>query len=242
VIFVDKTAIIDALGAASQEQWHRNPCAPMGAHSLFSIFSVLLYNIHMLNSIIGIVNGKSPEAAYLLTGGLEWEIAMPLTDIEALPPGAECRVFTWLYHREDAMRLYGFCGEARRNTFLELIKVEGIGPKGALKIMGGIKQEELERALETDDIARLEAVPGLGKKTAQKMLLALKGKIVSAASPAAETPYADLVQALIEMGYDKKSAIEALSRSEQNLPAGIDASEKEKLLFKKAIVFLSGVS
>jgi Holliday junction DNA helicase RuvA len=74
---------------------------------------------------------------------------------------SECRVFTWLYHREDQMKLFGFCSERRRNTFLELIKVEGIGPKGALKIMGGISQDDLERALENGDLDRLEAVPGL---------------------------------------------------------------------------------
>jgi len=196
----------------------------------------------MLNSIKGIVSGKTSEFAYLLTGGLEWEIAMPLTDIESLSAGEERRIFTWLYHREDSMRLFGFGAEIRRDTFLELIKVDGIGPKAALKIMGGISQDELERALETDDLARLEAVPGLGKKTAQKILLSLKGKIISAGSAPAETPYTDLVQALVEMGYDKKSAIEALSRAEHGLPAGIEAAEREKLLFKKAIVFLSGVS
>jgi len=167
---------------------------------------------------------------------------MPLTDIESLPIGEERRIFTWLYHREDSMRLFGFSAEMRRDTFFELLKVDGVGPKLALKIMGGISQEELERALETDDLARLEAVPGLGKKTAQKILLALKGKIISAGSTPAETPYSDLVQALVEMGYDKKSAIEALARAEHSLPAGTEAAEREKLLFKKALVFLSGVS
>ena len=194
----------------------------------------------MFNSITGIINGKTRENVYLLNSGIEWEIAMPSSDIEALHTGQECRIFSWLYHREDAMRLFGFSAEIRRNTFLELIKVDGIGPRGALKIMGGISQEDLEKALEADDLARLEAVPGLGVKTAQKLLLSLKGKLISGGSAPMETPNNDLIQALIEMGYDKKSAIEALNRSEQNLPAGIEGAEKEKLLFKNAIVFLSG--
>ncbi|MCL2191447.1 MAG: Holliday junction branch migration protein RuvA [Treponema sp.] len=196
----------------------------------------------MFNSIRGIVGGKNDEAAFVLTGGVEWEIAMPATDMGQLPStGEECRVFTWLYHREDTMRLLGFSSEARRNTFLELLKVEGIGPKGALKIMGGIGQEELERALETGDLARLEAVPGLGKKTAQKMLLALKGKLVQApAFSAAASPYADLVDALAEMGYDKRAASDAVARAEAGLPQGLSKAEKEKLLFKNAIVHLSG--
>ena len=178
----------------------------------------------------------------MTTGGMEWEIAMPATDIDALPPaGEECRIFTWLYHREDQMRLFGFSGETRRNTFLELLKVEGIGPKNALKIMGGIGQEELERALESGDLARLEAVPGLGKKTAQKMLLALKGKLVHAPSvSAASSPYGDLIEALADMGYEKRAAGDAIARAESGLPAGLSASEKEKLLFKNAIVYLSG--
>jgi Holliday junction DNA helicase RuvA len=126
---------------------------------------------------------------------------------------------------------------------LELLKVEGIGPKNALKIMGGIGQEELERALETGDLARLEAVPGLGKKTAQKMLLALKGKLVheSADSPA-DSPYGDLVEALAAMGYDKRAAAEALNRAESDLSPGLAPAEKEKSLFKNAIVYLSGRS
>jgi len=196
----------------------------------------------MFNSVRGLVGGKNDEAAFILTGGVEWEIAMPATDVERLPDvGGECRVFTWLYHREDAMRLFGFHDESRRNTFLELLKVEGIGPKGALKILGGIGQGELERALEAGDLARLEAVPGLGKKTAQKMLLALKGKLVQApAFAAAASPYADLVDALAEMGFDKRAAAEAIANAEGSLPPGLSKDEKEKLLFKNAIVRLSG--
>jgi Holliday junction DNA helicase RuvA len=194
----------------------------------------------MFNSFRGIISGKSGEAVYLVTGGVEWEIAMPATDMEALP-GGECRVFTWLYHREDQMRLFGFASERRRNTFLELLKVEGIGPKGALKIMGGIGQEELETALENGDLARLEAVPGLGKKTAQKMLLSLKGKLVRTSGVSVSaSPYNDLVEALAEMGYDRRAAAEALARAEANIPSGLKAAEREKLLFKEAIVQLSG--
>jgi len=139
------------------------------------------------------------------------------------------------------MRLFGFADETRRNTFLELLKVEGIGPKGALKIMGGIGQEDLERALEAGDLARLEAVPGLGKKTAQKMLLALKGKLVHApADSPAESPYGDLIEALAEMGYERRAAAGAIARAEKDAPAGLSQPEKEKLLFKNAIVYLSG--
>ena len=195
----------------------------------------------MFNSITGIAGGKNAEAAFVFTGGVEWEIAMPATDMERLPPaGGECRVFTWMYHREDQMRLFGFADETRRNTFLELLKVEGVGPKLALKIMGGIGQNDLEHALETGDLARLEAVPGLGKKTAQKMLLALKGKLIhTAAASAIASPYGDLIEALADMGYDKRAAADALTRAEADLPANLDPAEKEKQLFKNAIVRLT---
>ncbi len=196
----------------------------------------------MFNSLSGIVSGKGSEMVFLSVGGIEWEIVMPATDIDALSEGGERRIFTWLYHREDQMKLFGFADAARRNTFLELIKVDGIGPKGAIKIMGGISQQELERALESGDLARLEEVPGLGKKTAQKMLLALKGKLVAQAESPAESAYGDLIQALTEMGYDKRAAVEALSRCEENLPQGISPDEREKLLFKNVIVYLSGSS
>jgi len=194
----------------------------------------------MFNSIRGVVAGKFEGGLYLLSGGLEWDIAVPTIDLSQLPAlGEEGRVFTWLYHREDQMKLYGFVSEERRTTFLELIKVEGIGPKGALKIMGGIGQEELELALENEDLARLETVPGLGKKTAQKIILALKGKLVMA-KVKAESPYGELVEALAEMGYDRRAAAEALLRAEAELPPGTAAVEREKQLFKLAIVNLSG--
>jgi len=194
----------------------------------------------MFNSIRGTITAKLADSVYILSGGIEWDISVPATDISQMPLlGGEGRIFTWLSHREDLMKLYGFISEERRATFLELLKVEGIGPKGALKIMGGISQEDLEQALENEDIARLEAVPGLGKKTAQKMILALKGKIAKL-KEAPATPYSDLVEALAGMGYDRRAAAEALAHAESELPPSTGASEKEKLLFKKAIVYLSG--
>ncbi|MCA1950774.1 MAG: Holliday junction branch migration protein RuvA, partial [Treponema sp.] len=194
-------------------------------------------------------------------------IAVPLLDMERLPPvGEEARLFVWLYHREDQMRLFGFMNPERRSTFLELMKVDGIGPRQAIKILSGIGQEELEAALENEDIARLEAVPGLGKKTAQKMILALKGKL---ARPelAAGTPlvHEELVNALADMGYDRKAAAEAVAAAAAQISAeeaavvggaagaagiagaagrvnpalSLSAAEREKRIFKQAIVILS---
>jgi len=166
---------------------------------------------------------------------------MPVNDIQNLTLNGECRILTWLYHREDQMKLFGFYNEKRRNTFLELIKVEGIGPKGALKIMSGISQDDLEHALENGDLARLEAVPGLGKKTAQKMLLSLKGKLVQTQEIDDDSsPYNELVEALVDMGYDRRQAAQALAKAEKSAASDLSAAEKEKLIFKEAVLKLSG--
>jgi Holliday junction DNA helicase RuvA len=195
----------------------------------------------MFNSICGTVTEKLADSLHIETGGVEWDITVPATDLDRYETGRAGRVFTWLYHKEDAMKLYGFAGEKRRATFLELLKVEGIGPRGAVKIMGGIGQDELETALETEDLARLEAVPGLGKKTAQKMLLALRGKLrFVSESAAAAGPYGDLVEALAEMGYDKKAADDVLSRVEKTMDKKLAGAEREQELFRQAIVALSG--
>ncbi|WP_304241167.1 Holliday junction branch migration protein RuvA [Gracilinema caldarium] len=199
----------------------------------------------MFNSLRGIITEKRQDVLCLATGGIEWELAVPLLDMEELPPaGQEARLFVWLYHREDQMRLFGFASEERRNAFLELIKVEGIGPRQAVKILSGIGQDELEAALENEDIARLEAVPGLGKKTAQKMILALKGKLAHP-GPAAGTGsvHEELVNALADMGYDRRIAAEAVENAARAVSAeasaGLSQTEREKRIFKQAIVMLS---
>jgi len=195
----------------------------------------------MFNSIRGVVSAKGTESVYLLSGDIEWDISIPVNDIHSLTLNSECRILTWLYTREDLLKLYGFLTERRRNTFLELLKVEGIGPKGAVKIMSGISQDDLESALENGDLTRLEAVPGLGKKTAQKMLLSLKGKLVQSGSAnVVSSPYNDLVEALVGMGYDRKLAAEALAKAEESAAPDLQEAEKEKLLFQEAIVYLSG--
>ncbi len=203
----------------------------------------------MFNSLKGIIGEKMRDMVFLWTGGVEWELLMPVRDIDELPAaGGEARVWTWLNHRENEMRLFGFANAGRRATFLELQKVEGIGPKAALKILSGISQDELERALETGDLARLEAVPGLGKKTAQKMILTLKGKIVRGEAVGGEkSPYNELVNALVEMGYDKKTALEALDKAAADFEKdGKGSGEKQLLgadrenaIFRKAILLLS---
>ena len=167
---------------------------------------------------------------HLQCGGIEWEITVPATDIASLPSvGSEARIYVWLYHREDQMRLFGFADTRRRNTFHALVKVEGIGPKQAVKIMGGISQKELERALDTEDLGRLEAVPGLGKKAHESPDNGTSG------------PWSELVRALGDMGYDKKAAADAVAKAAAGLEGSGSKDEQEKQLFKQAILLLSGM-
>jgi Holliday junction DNA helicase RuvA len=195
----------------------------------------------VFNSIQGIITEKKGDTLFILTGGVEWDVIVPATDNAALPDvGETAQVWTWLYHKEDGMRLFGFCNEIRRKTFLELLKVDGIGPKGAVKIMGSISQEDMENALDSEDMGRLEKVPGLGKKTAQKMLLALKGKLSHTPEQREEvSPYADMIQALTAMGYDKRAVTAAITRAAVILPPDLDAAEREKELFRQAVLHLS---
>ena len=195
----------------------------------------------MFNSLYGKLTEKLHDSIFLLSeNGIEWDIMLPSLDIGFLPKAGEnARIFTWIYLREDQLKLYGFSSPERRGLFLELLKVEGIGPKAAIRILANIGHEELKIALEYEDLPRLEAIPGLGKKTAQKMILALKGKLVSL-DQSSQTQYKDLLEALTEMGYDKKAASQAIITAEKDLDLSHPENEKEQMLFKKAIVYLSG--
>lgn len=195
----------------------------------------------MFNAIRGTLCHKGADTIRIDNNGVEWEFSVPARSVDAFGRlGDEARVLCWLLHRDDAMRLYGFPSEAERAIFIELIGVDGIGPKQALKILGGIGASELERALESEDLARLESIPGLGKKTAQKLVFSLKGKLpsvpgASAAVPAG--PHGDIVRALVDMGYDRRRVAEAVSRVDAGIPA--DHPERERELFRLAIVELS---
>lgn len=201
----------------------------------------------MFNSIKGILSGKSTDSIYIETMGIEWEIFVSTLSLDAFGlVGEQTRIFTWLYHREDQMKLFGFPCESDRLLFLDLIKVDGVGPKQALKIMSGINSAELEKALDEGDIAKLQMAPGVGKKTAQKMVLALKGKLTNLAEintrsrPEKHSEFEDIVIALTEMGFDRKAAIEKIEKiSSEMKNAGKDPSKNEDELFKQAIISLS---
>jgi Holliday junction DNA helicase RuvA len=203
----------------------------------------------MFNSLSGTITAKLPSAIHLENSGIEWEITVPSLCVDALGTvGARARVFTWLYHHDDQMRLFGFASVRERDLFLDLMKVEGVGPKQAIKILSVLAVEDLERALESGDVARIQAAPGIGTKTAQKMILALKGKLTFVAENSkgkgnqAKGEHDDVVQALSGMGFDRRLASETVESIALELKAsgsagGAEAFEKE--LFRRAIVALS---
>lgn len=200
----------------------------------------------MFNSISGTLTGKTAESIYIETNGIEWEVFVSALSADRFgTAGSTVRVYTWLYHREDQMRLFGFLTPAERSLFLDLTKVDGIGPKQALKILSGLDGVALEAALEAGDVARLQSIPGIGKKTAQKMVLALKGQLTGLhdtgrAETTKKSEFEDIITALINMGYDRKRAAETVESVAQSMRAkDIDPAAKEEELFRTAIVNLS---
>lgn len=201
----------------------------------------------MFNSLFGTITAKYPQTLYIETNGIEWDLSVPDTSLDALPHvGEQGRVYTWLLHRDDSMKLFGFASAEDRSLFLDLLKVDGVGPKGALKILSSVSSEQLVSVLDGGDVGKLEKFPGVGKKTAQKMMLALKGKLTlseNTASPRGKpnTPYSDLIISLASMGYDKSLVeqkvsliVESLSK-DPSFKSKTD-KEREELIFRRAIV------
>lgn len=201
----------------------------------------------MFNSISGTVTAKLPNTLFVENNGIEWDIMVPSRALDSFGlVGEQARVYVWLYHREDQMRLFGFPTTEERDIFLELTKVDGIGPKQAIRILSSIRPEDLEAALEGEDVARLSAAPGIGKKTAQKMILTLKGKLARDRGEAQVQDggeHADIIGALADMGFDRKAAANRVAAIAAELAAGsgktLNRTEREQEIFRRAIVDLS---
>ena len=195
--------------------------------------------IPMFNSLVGTITEKRFDLLRVENGGLEWEFSVPARSSDEFGAvGERTRVYIYLLHRGDQMRLYGCPSEAEMTAVLELIKVDGIGPKQAVKILSGIAAQELSSALESENLARLQQVPGLGAKTAQKLVFALKGKLPGKAALESKGKWEDVIRALTDMGYDRKRVAETVARlaPEAGKSEGADAEQE---LFRRAIVELS---
>lgn len=202
----------------------------------------------MFNSITGIITGKFPKQIFLDNNGIEWDICVPDSNLDKLPSvGSEAKIYTWLQHTDMAMCLYGFSSFEERTLFLDLLKVDGVGPKGAVKIMSSASSSELMNILENGDVGLLEKIPGVGKKTAGKMMLALKGKLtLSQERDTLRIPkasiFADVIASLVSMGYDRKTVEQKIAELSVQMEAQLNnksQKEKEDMLFRKAIVELA---
>ena len=176
----------------------------------------------MIGRLTGRLASKAPDQVILDVGGVGYQVHIPLSTFYELPE-TETPASLWIHThvREDALALYGFLTERERTLFLLLLGVTGIGPRVALTVLSGIPPAELIAALRAQDVRRLVAVPGVGKKTAERMVLELAEKVANLPGEApARAPAAvaadDVVSALVNLGYRKSEAeraVEAASRS-----------------------------
>lgn len=176
----------------------------------------------MIAFLEGRLLSKSPEYIIVSTQGVGYQVAVPLTSFYELPAVEEgVRLHIYTHVREDAIQLFGFLTAEEKKIFLLLLGVSGIGPKVALNILSGISSQELSQALLTEDSARIQRVPGVGKKTAERIVLELKDKIkklspgplpMSVPKSEEESPWEDALSALMNLGYPNAVAEKALGQ------------------------------
>ena len=199
----------------------------------------------MITSIQGILSAATPLAAVIEINGLGYEVNIPVTTAEKLPKiGETVKLHTLVIYREDSQTLYGFSTPHERDFFRMIVeKVSGIGPKLAITIMSKLSLPMLESAIRNSDAATLSKCPGIGKKTAERLIIELRGKLdttsPASALSASETPatsptndmrYQDAVLALTTLGYKTADADKAVRKAASVL--GSEASTEE--LIKKA--------
>ena len=188
----------------------------------------------MIGRLTGQLAEKNPPLALLDVHGVGYEVHLPMSSFFNLPAtGQNVTLLTHLVVREDAHLLYGFLSDDERTAFRELIKISGIGARTALAVLSGMSVDELRQAVALQESGRLTRVPGIGKKTAERLLLELKGKLAdalpgAAGSVAQADTHTEIVQALCALGYSEKEAIPAAKA----LPAGCTVTEGLRLALK----------
>jgi Holliday junction DNA helicase RuvA len=176
----------------------------------------------MISRLRGQPVARVPEGLVLDVNGVGYLLAATPGAVRAAERGGEAVVETYLHVREDALQLYGFADASERELFTQLLTVNGVGPKVALAIVSGSPASELRRAIALEDVARFQAIPGIGKKTAERIVLELEGSLAEAAVPSPDSGAPrELVarDALVELGYTLVEAEQALARVDPDLPA-----------------------
>lgn len=170
----------------------------------------------MIGRITGILIEKHPPQVVVDAAGVGYEIDVPMSTFYHLPAlGERVALHTHLVVREDAQLLYGFGSEAERASFRQLIKITGVGAKMALAVLSGLSANELVQAVVLQDVGLLTRIPGIGKKTAERLLLELKGKIADAlpagvAVNSGSQVNGDVLNALLALGYNEREASNAV--------------------------------
>ncbi len=179
----------------------------------------------MIGKLTGTLCDKNPPQVLVDCGGVGYEVHVPMSTFYNLPElGAKVSLLTHFVVREDAQILYGFSSAPEREAFRQLIKISGVGPRTALSVLSGMSVGELAQAVTLQESGRLVKVPGIGKKTAERLLLELKGKLgpdIGVPSGVASDAQADILQALLALGYSDKEAALALKA----LPKEVGVSE-----------------
>ena len=186
----------------------------------------------MIGRLHGLLVEKNPPQLIVDCNGVGYEVSVPMSTFYNLPAlGEKVTLLTHFVVREDAQLLYGFATPAEREAFRQLIKISGVGPRTALSVLSGMSVGELSQAITLQEAGRLVKVPGIGKKTAERLLLELKGKLGAdiglPASPANDAQ-GDILQALLALGYSDKEAVISLKA----LPKDVGVSEGIKLALR----------
>jgi Holliday junction DNA helicase RuvA len=187
----------------------------------------------MIGKLTGTLGEKNPPQVLVDCNGVGYEVDVPMSTFYNLPSaGEKVTLLTHLVVREDAQLLYGFGSSGEREAFRQLIKISGVGPRTALSVLSGMSVADIAQAVTAQDAGRLVKVPGIGKKTAERLLLELKGKLGPdlgvASGPATSDTQADILQALVALGYSDKEAAASLKA----LPKDVGVSEGIKLALK----------
>jgi len=180
----------------------------------------------MIGHLKGKLVAKHPPQVVVDVGGIGYEVDVPMSTFYNLPAtGEPVTLHTHLVVREDAHTLYGFGTVDERAAFRQLIRISGVGARTALAVLSGLSVAELAQAVATQEASRLTRVPGIGKKTAERLLLELKGRLAEALPGAggerAVGPTADILNALVALGYSEKEALAAT----KGLAAGVTVAE-----------------
>jgi Holliday junction DNA helicase RuvA len=183
----------------------------------------------MIAQLRGKPVASTPEGLILDVGGVGYLVAATPAAVRKASGAGEVTIETYMVVREDALQLYGFAERAERELFVQLLTVNGVGPKVALAIVSGSPAEELRRAIVREDIARFIAIPGIGKKTAERIVLELKEKMGATEST---VPVGDLIarDALVELGWTMLDAERALQDVDESLPV----EEQVRLALRRA--------